>query len=172
PTIPGVLIGGGSQTNSAPTFPGPIITRNTPAQHLSQGTGPLASVAPGGSAGGSTGGAPTSPSTGPTIIPENRWSLPYSIPSKPIKAPLNSPLIQFTYYPLYTLDYIQGSVLFDGGYQLATLDGNVDLRAQVKNATGVSFSWNTTNLTHATGITTSGTGNYDLMFTWATSNAT
>ncbi len=81
---------------------------------------------------------------------------------------MNSPLISFQYYPLYTLDYIQGNVLFPGGEQLATLDGNVDLRAQVKNTTGVSFSWNTTGLTNATNIVTSGTGNYDLTFTWDT----
>ena len=59
-------------------------------------------------------------------------------------------------------------MLFAGGEQLATLDGNVDLRAQVKNTTGVSFSWNTTGLTNATNIVTSGTGNYDLTFTWDT----
>ena len=52
----------------------------------------------------------------------------------------------FTYFPLYTLDYIQGTVLFPGGYQLATLDGNVDLRAQTSGTTGVTYSWNTSNL--------------------------
>ncbi len=62
-------------------------------------------------------------------------------------------------------------MLFPNGYQLATLDGNVDLRAQVKNTTGVTFSWNTTGLTNATNIATSGTGNYDLTFTWDTATA-
>ena len=76
--------------------------------------------------------------------------------------------ISFPYYPLYTLDYIQGNVLFPGGEQLATLDGNVDLRAQVKNTTGVTFSWNTSGLTNATNIVTSGTNDYDLTFTWDT----
>ena len=76
--------------------------------------------------------------TGPTIT-ENPSSTPYS----PTSGGFDSPLVSFPYYPLYTLDYIQGNVLFPGGEQLATLDGNVDLRAQVKNTTGVTFSWNT-----------------------------
>ena len=101
------------------------------------------------------------------MIPENPSSTPYSTPGG-----TDTPLISFPYYPLYTLDYIQGTTLFPNGYQLATLDGNVDLRAQVKNTTGVTFSWNTTNLTNATDITTSGTGNYDLTFTWDTGNST
>ena len=60
--------------------------------------------------------------TGPTIT-ENPSSTPYS----PTSGGFDSPLVSFPYYPLYTLDYIQGNVLFPGGEQLATLDGNVDL---------------------------------------------
>ena len=130
---------------------GPITRRNGAAQRLQGGTG--LSAIPDAS------GSPT----GPTIT-ENPSSLPYS----PTSGGFNSPLVSFQYYPLYTLDYIQGNVLFPGGEQLATLDGNVDLRAQVKNTTGVTFSWNTSGLTNATSIATSGTNDYDLTFTWDT----
>ncbi len=61
-------------------------------------------------------------------------------------------MLSFPYFPLYTLDYIQGTVLFPGGYQLATLNSNVDLRAQTSGTTGVTYSWNTSNLTGATSI--------------------
>ena len=123
------------------------------AQHLQAGSG--LSATPDAS------GSPT----GPTIT-ENPSSTPYS----PTSGGFDSPLISFPYYPLYTLDYIQGNVLFPGGEQLATLDGNVDLRAQVKNTTGVTFSWNTSGLTNATNIVTSGTNDYDLTFTWDSSS--
>jgi hypothetical protein len=187
PTIPGILTGG-PQANSAANFPAPVITRNAqaqqlhngttltrnaPAQPLNSGTRPVTNEAPSGGGGsdpttGTTGGI-----TGSAMIPENASSLPYSDPSNPIDGPLNDPLTQFPYYPLYTLDYIQGTVLFPNGYQLATLGGNMDLRAQVKNTTGVSFAWDTSGLTnYATSIATSGTGNYDLTFTWNKSDST
>ena len=141
---PGALTGGGIPTSAPASFAGSTVTRNAAAQHLQPASGDGAT-----SAAVASGGA---------TIRENAWSIPYSGGG--------SPLLSFPYFPLYTLDYIQGSVLFPGGYQLATLDGNVDLRAQAMNSTGVTYSWDTTNLTHATGITVSGTGNYDLTFTW------
>ncbi len=64
----------------------------------------------------------------------------------------------------YGYDYIQGTVLFPNGYEIGTPNGNVDLRAQVENASGVTFSWNTSGLTNAYDI--SGTSSYDLTFTW------
>ena len=73
-------------------------------------------------------------------------------------------------FPLYTLDYIQGTVLLPNAFQLATLDGNVDLRAQATGTTGVTYSWNTTGLTDATGI--AGASTYDLTFTWSQHVAT
>jgi hypothetical protein len=152
PNIPGMFIPPTPQSSLIAGNPaGATATRNIAARRLHGGGGGVV-LSP------DTGG---NPPAGPTIT-ENPWSLPYS----PIGGPLNSPLVQFPYYPLYTLDYIQGNVLFPGGYQLATLDGNVDLRAQVKNTTGVSFSWNTSGLTNATNIATSGNGHYDLTFTW------
>ena len=44
----------------------------------------------------------------------------------------------------------------------------MDLRAQVTGTTGVTYSWNTTNLSEASSIT--GTLTYDLTFTWPTEN--
>jgi len=103
------------------------------------------------------------------MIPENAWSLPYSGGGSGDSS--GSPLVQPA-FPLYTLDYIQGTVLFPNGYQLATLDGNVDLRAQVTGTTGVTFSWNTSGLTHAQSTTITGASTYDLKFTWTIGNLT
>jgi hypothetical protein len=72
---------------------------------------------------------------------------------------------QFTNFPLYTLDYPDGTVMFPGVYQYATLDAWADLRAQVRDTTVSSYSWDTTNLTDATSIT--GTSTYRLQFQWA-----
>jgi RHS repeat-associated protein len=148
-TIPGVLLPG---PVAGPT-PGPVITRNAAAQSLNGAARQLASS--------TASGAPAS-------IVENASSAPDTATS----GALNSPQSQFSYFPLYTLDYFQGNVLFPGGYQLATLDGNVELLAQAQNTTGVTFSWNTSGLTNATSITQSGNGNFELKFTWDASNAT
>ena len=78
------------------------------------------------------------------------------------------PLVSFPYFTLYSLNYVQGNVLVPNGYQQATLGGSMDLRAQVSGGSGMTFSWNTTNLTHATSI--SGASTYDLTFSWETSN--
>ena len=145
PSIPGMYIPPAPQPVAPAGAAGPITRRNGAVQRLQGGTG--FSATPDAS------GSPT----GPTIT-ENPSSTPYS----PTSGGFDSPLVSFPYYPLYTLDYIQGNVLFPGGEQLATLDGNVDLRAQVKNTTGVTFSWNTSGLTNASSITTSGTNDYDL----------
>ncbi|HZW34311.1 MAG TPA: hypothetical protein VFF52_26545, partial [Isosphaeraceae bacterium] len=170
PAIPGVLTGGGPPPSSAPSLPGAVISRNAAAQRLNPAVGPVANGSTRGPAGDNLAASTVGSSSGSAMVPENPWSLPYSGPKSPIKGPLNAPLIQFPYFPLYTLNWIQGDVLWPNGYQLATLDGNVDLRAQVKNATGVTFSWNTTNLAKATNIATSGTGNEDLTFTWTSFN--
>jgi RHS repeat-associated protein len=79
---------------------------------------------------------------------------------------------QFTHFPVYTLDQNDGTVLLPGAYQLATLDGAVDLRAQVSGTTVSSYSWNTTGLTDAQSGTITGTSTYDLQFQWKSSVAT
>ena len=129
------------------------MTRNAAAAALNQGnsSGPSAAAV-----------ATTTTGSTPVTIPENASSLPSSTTGNGSRAAMET----FTYFPLYTLDYIQGTVLFPGGDQLATLDGNVDLRAQTSGTTGVTYSWNTSNLTGATSI--SGASTYDLTFTWPT----
>ncbi len=70
-------------------------------------------------------------------------------------------------FTLVTLDYNQGSALVPGADQIAMPGAAVDLRAQVIDpAAGTySYSWNTSGLTDATGI--SGANSYDLTFQWA-----
>ncbi|WP_337175134.1 RHS repeat-associated core domain-containing protein [Paludisphaera sp.] len=74
----------------------------------------------------------------------------------------------FQNFPLYTLDYTKGSVLFPGHIHYATLATPVDLRAQVRDTTVSSYSWNTSGLSGlATGITGQSTSR--LQFTWTNS---
>jgi RHS repeat-associated protein len=120
------------------------------------------------SGGGSSTGAPgnppmADPSAGPSVT-ENAWSVPYGVIGN------NSPAAQgsFPYFPMYTLDYINGVVLFPGQYQEATLGGSVDLRAQVRDTTGVTFSWDTSHLSYANSI--AGTNTYNLKFNWNSNN--
>ena len=84
--------------------------------------------------------------------------------------PISQAALTFANFPLYTLDYNEGSVLLPGTTRLATLGGNVDLRAQVENTTVSSYSWNTAGLANATNI--AGASTYDLTFQWATSVST
>jgi RHS repeat-associated protein len=119
-----------------------------------------AQMVSGGSPVVSSGGSPLTPSgggppTGPTISPNNASLVA---------------LGSFTNFPLYTLDYNDGTVLFPGAYQLATLNAHVDLRAQVRDTTVSSYSWDTTHMGDATNIT--GTSTYNLKFQWTTNRPT
>ena len=71
--------------------------------------------------------------------------------------------------PFATLNIYAGQVIYPGATQLATLGGKVELRAQLKNGSSASFSWNTSGLTKATAIT--GANTADLKFQWTTSNS-
>jgi hypothetical protein len=86
--------------------------------------------------------------------------------------PNTTPLAPFTHFPLYVLDYNYGSILFPGFEQYAVIGGAnqgwVDLRAQVRDTTVSTYSWDTTNLTQATNI--SPTNTYRLTFKWGTTN--
>ena len=104
-----------------------------------------------------------SPGTTPSAGPETGIPPPYN------QSPPN----------VYVLDYDRGVQLFPNytssgtnGMQLAYLGGAVSLMAQVHlgNDSMGTYSWNVTNLTHATGI--SGTGSYNLSFNWDSSNST
>jgi RHS repeat-associated protein len=79
-------------------------------------------------------------------------------------------MLSFAHFPIYTLDENAGEVILPGADQLATLGGNMDLRAQVANTTVSSYSWNTSGLTDATSI--SGSSTYDLTFQWDSSVTT
>ena len=70
-------------------------------------------------------------------------------------------------FGLYVLDNQSGVVLQPGVQQLATLDGWMDLIAQVQGATVSSYSWNTSGLP-ATLI--SGTSTDQLNFRWDSTN--
>ena len=65
-----------------------------------------------------------------TTIVEN----PSSLPSSTIASGPFGLLMSFPYFPLYSLNYIQGNVLVPNGYQQATLNGNADLRARFRAA--------------------------------------
>ncbi len=70
-------------------------------------------------------------------------------------------------FQVYVLDNQAGVVLYPNVDQLATLDGWMDLKAQVQGASVSSYSWNTTNLP-ATSI--SGTSTDQLNFRWDNTN--
>ncbi len=110
PTIPGALTAS-PPTGPATSLPAPVITRNPAAQTLNGTPGPMTSG----------GGGPTVSSA----IAEN----PSSIPDPQTIGGVDNPLVEFPYFPLYTLDYIQGTVLFPNGYEIGTPNGNVNLRA-------------------------------------------
>jgi RHS repeat-associated protein len=157
PTIPGVYLPSPPTSGPAAGSANPVVTRNAAAQKLAQ-SAPLPTANP----------SKVVPSSSgiPVTIAENPSSLPSSTAGNGSLAAMNS----FPYYPLYTLDYIDGTVFFPNTYQLATLGGSVDLRAQTSGITGVTYSWNTSNLSPVNSIT--GTGTYDLQFKWNTNNYT
>ena len=95
---------------------------------------------------------------------------PSSLPSSSVGNGSGSFLPSFQYFPLYALDGNDGVVLFPNQFQAATNHTTVDLYAQVKNTTVSTFSWDTSRLTHATGIT--GASTYRLQFSWNPSNGT
>ena len=149
--------GAGSAPAPAGTSPG-IPSPNHGA--IAAAAPPPASLTSLGGAGGVGG---LTQNVGVTAVPENAWSLPYA-GSSPL-APLS-----FPYFAMYTLDYDNGVILFPGQYQQATLGGSVDLRAQVRDTTVSTYSWDTSHLTHATGIT--GSSTYRLQFSWNAHNST
>ena len=172
PSIPSAHIGG----NFAPSPYVPPIGGAGNGHHASAGSQPGAPAAPAGGTGSSapagsapaagpsaddSGGSSPAP-TGPTITPENPSSLPYT---PPVITDGSPPPPGAPAFPLYTLDYIQGTVLLPNAVQLATPGGSMDLRAQATGTTGVTYSWNTSGLTAATGI--AGASTYDLTFSWS-----
>jgi RHS repeat-associated protein len=102
------------------------------------------------------GGGPTASGGSPP------GSTPY-----PVKGNSSGPSLgAFQYFPVYVLDWNDGSVMMPGAYQYATLGSHVDLRAQVSGTTVSSISWDTSQLTGITN-TISGANTYHLTFNWS-----
>ena len=164
PTIPGVLAGGGAQGGAVTDLRGAVITRNSAAQRWNSGSGgAVANADPGGGVGGGS-----SPTGGFVRIPEN----PSSLPSSSAGNGSGFAQLSFPYFKLYISDYYSGVFLFPNQFQQATLGGPVNLFAQVSSTASSSYtySWNTSGLTNATGITGASTAN--LQFSWSFTNIT
>jgi RHS repeat-associated protein len=147
-------------SQSQDSGPAPVLTGSAPAPSPQAATGAAASI--GASNGITATGTTTGTGTGTGGSTTHRLFAP--------TPPENVALGQFTNFPVYTLDQNDGVVLFPGYEQLATLNAPVDLRAQVSGTAVSSYSWNTTGLTDATGIT--GSSTYRLQFSWKSTVAT
>jgi hypothetical protein len=88
---------------------------------------------------------------------QNASSLPYSLPGGGVGASMAS----FAYFPMYVVDQNAGAVLFPGQYSLAPGMATFDLRAQVRDTTVSTYSWDTSNL-GMSGVT--GASTYRLQF--------
>ncbi len=77
----------------------------------------------------------------------------------------------FAYFAMYVLDNNNGVVLYPGADQLATLNGSVDLLAQVSGTTVSSYNWNTSGLGSDV-QNLSVTNTYQLTFQWGNTFAT
>lgn len=77
-------------------------------------------------------------------------------------------LASFPYFPLYTLDYNDGTVLYPGTAQFGTAGGTVDLIAQASNTTGVSFAWSYSgSQINGSSVVVTGTDYDQLQFQWS-----
>jgi len=74
----------------------------------------------------------------------------------------------FAYFPVYVLDWNDGSVMMPGADQYATFGKYVDLRAQVIGTTVSSISWDTSQLSPIN--FSSATNTYRLTFAWSGSH--
>jgi hypothetical protein len=157
-TMPVVTPGGARGSISALKF--------APASPSSFAPSPALVAAPGGAAGTATPAPAPAPAThggngqgqqgtGVTPAPQVKsgGTTPPSSIAYPIIGNSSGPSLgQFTNFPLYTLYDTDGTILFPNDYQLATLNGWVDLRAQVRDTTVSTYSWDTTNLGGATNM--------------------
>jgi RHS repeat-associated protein len=121
--------------------------------------------------GGNQGGATPGHASFPAVHTPRATSPKAPAPTASTTGQAPKPLTSST-LTVYTLDYNDGAVFVPGFNQLATPGGAVDLRAQVRDtATGTyTYSWNTTGLTDATGI--SGSSTFNLTFHWNTTIST
>ncbi len=117
---------------------------------------------------GGNGAVPFSPAADPGSTPSGGSTPPPGSTPDPVIGN-SSPITDDVSEPfnVYVLDNQAGVVLYPGVQQLATLDGWMDLVAQVSGATVSSYSWNTSGLP-ATLI--SGTSTDQLNFRWDSTN--
>ena len=144
---------------------GNATTPTPPGPH-----GPAAGSTAGNSTGGTIAAPPAHPSSGvrSALLPSGGALTPAADPGIFTVTGGNTNVAKgvFTNFPLYTLDYNDGVVLFPGDVQVASAGKYVDLRAQVRDTAVTSYSWDTKNLTSVQGI--AGAATYDLTFQWIT----
>ena len=156
----GVVTGAASPTSTAPV---PVGHPASNAAALAPGSAqPAAAGAPSTPDGlglGSFGGghADVGVSQGPTPTDPGLFHVTGANPG----VALNS----FAYFPMYVLDFDDGTVLFPGAVQVGTNSGSVDLRAQVKNTTVSTYSWTTSGTDILSG-SISGGSTSRLQFQW------
>jgi hypothetical protein len=168
PSMPGAHTGPSS--GALPVAPPPPGAGD--GHHASAASNPSAPAAPTGNPGvvSPVGTAPTQPTPGTGHLSADSLSggsgggpLPGSTPD-PVTGNSSGPALQqFTYFPMYVLDNDDGVVLFPGVDQLAALDHQVELEAQVAGTTVSSYNWNTSGITtDATSI--AGASTYKLTY--------
>ena len=144
---------------------GPSAIKPTAPPVMSAQRASVAAAA--GTTGGTGGSAPTSSSTSGGTAVSGALSPTaglFSVP-KPGGGKIG-PLMTFTYFPVYVLDNDSGVTLFPGFGQLATGNGSVDLRAQVRNTTVSTYSWDTSGAPDIAAGTVTGASTYNLQFSW------
>ena len=129
----------------------------------------MVGAAPGGSSGQSNpspqgGGVLPLSADGPAAGSSGGTVSPSSIPDTTIDNLAG--LVSFPYFDVYVHDNNNGVVLWPGVEQLATLNGWVDLVAQVSGATVSSYSWTISPSTVPSFV--SGTSTDQLNFRWPT----
>ena len=154
PQVPTAAAGAGADV--------PVITRNGAASHLGRGGGGSGSGSGSASTDVVTGGGSATP---PIKVAEN----PSSLPSSSIGNGSGFALSPFPYFPMYVLDENNGVVLFNNQYQLASLETNVDLYAQVKGTLVSTYSWTTSS--NFDGNFETGASTYHFHFQWPPSQA-
>ena len=88
------------------------------------------------------GGVTLSPAADPGPTPSGGGTpLPGSTPDPVTGNSSGASMDSFAYFPVYVLDNQAGVVLYPGVEQLATLDGWMDLVAQVSGTTVSAYSW-------------------------------
>ena len=145
-TIPGYMAGQPYQAVPANQRPARAATGNAASGPVGQGAAspPSSRV--------TTDADDAGTSSGPVTIAEN----PSSVPSSSAGNGSGFSQDSFPYFTLFVLDANNGITLFNGQSQQASLDGVVNLDAQVSGTTVSTYSWTTSglSLTSSSGAST------------------